>query len=80
MGYKKKPSFKYIYNGLSFGIAMAVTMYVLYLCGKWLDERFGTEPIFMLTGIVLSIAVSFIRMIAEVRTLDKETLEKKNKD
>ena len=71
MGYKKRPAFRYIYYGLSFGIAMAVTMYVLYLCGKWLDERFGTEPIFMLTGIILSIAVSFIRMIAEVRALDK---------
>ena len=80
MVYKKRPSFKYIYNGLSFSITMVVTMYVFYLCGKWLDERFGTGPIFMLIGIVLSIAVSFIKMIAEVKNLDKEALDKKKKD
>ena len=71
MGYKKRPSFRYIYYGLSYGIAMAVTMYVLYLCGKWVDERFGTAPLFMLTGILLSIAISFIRMLAGVRNKDK---------
>ena len=72
MGFKNSPAFKYINFGISFGITMAITVYVLYLGGKWLDNRLGTAPLFMFLGIVMAVAAVFKRLVADLKTLDKE--------
>ncbi len=77
MGYKKGPAFKYINFGLSFGVTMAITLYVLYKGGGWLDQRLGTSPVFMMIGIILAVAAVFKRMITDLKTLDKEAEEDK---
>lgn len=72
MGFKKSPVAKYINFGLSFGLTMAITVYLLYQGGKWLDNRFGTDPVFMFLGIVLGIAAVFKRLIADLKEMDKD--------
>ena len=72
MGFKKSPISKYINFGLSFGLTMAITLYLLYQGGKWLDNRLGSAPVFMFIGIVLAIAAVFKRLFAEIKMLDKD--------
>lgn len=78
MGFKKKPSssaMKYLNFGLSFGLTMAITVYLLSQGGKWLDNRFDTSPIFMSLGIILAIATVFKRLFTDIKTLDKDLSE-----
>lgn len=70
MGFKQRPSFKYINFGLSFGLTMAITVYLLYQGGKWLDNRLGTSPVFMFVGILLAVAAVFKRLLADLKTLE----------
>ncbi|MCR4440671.1 MAG: AtpZ/AtpI family protein [Peptococcaceae bacterium] len=72
MGFKQNPSFKYINFGLSFGLTMAITVYLLYQGGKWLDNRLGTAPVFMFVGIILAVATVFKRLLAELKTLERK--------
>jgi F0F1-type ATP synthase assembly protein I len=72
MGFKKSPAYKYINFGLSFGFTMAITVYLLYQGGKWLDNRFDSAPVFMMIGILLAIAAVFKRLFVEVKMLDKD--------
>lgn len=79
MGFKKSPTYKYINFGLSFGLTMAITLYLLYQGGKWLDNRFGSAPVFTFLGIVLAIAAVFKRLFTDIRMLDKD-LSQNNDD
>lgn len=72
MGFKKSPVYKYINFGLSFGLTMAITVYLLYQGGKWLDNRFDSAPLFMFIGIVLAIAAVFKRLFADVKMMDRD--------
>ena len=72
MGFKKSPAFKYVNFGVSFGLTMAITVYVLYLGGKWLDDRLGTAPLFVFLGVITGVAAVFKRLITDLKTLDKE--------
>lgn len=51
---------------ISFGLTMAISVYLLYLGGKWLDERLGTYPLFMFIGVVLAIASVFKRLYTDL--------------
>ncbi|HHX97156.1 MAG TPA: AtpZ/AtpI family protein [Clostridia bacterium] len=44
---------------------MALTVYLLYKLGTWLDNRLGTEPWFMLLGVFLAVATVFRQLIEE---------------
>ncbi|PKM90132.1 MAG: hypothetical protein CVU87_03260 [Firmicutes bacterium HGW-Firmicutes-12] len=72
MGFKKSPAYKYINFGLSFGLTMAITVYLLYQGGQWLDNRFDSAPVFMIIGIMLAIAAVFKRLFAEVKMMDRD--------
>jgi len=72
VSYKNSPAFKYINFGISFGLTLAITVYLLYRGGIWLDNKLGTAPVFMFCGILLAIASVFRRLIADLRTLDKK--------
>ncbi|MHB8157024.1 MAG: AtpZ/AtpI family protein [Desulfocucumaceae bacterium] len=77
---KSSPVQKYINFGLSFGLTMAITVYLLYQGGAWLDNRFNTAPVFMFIGILLAIAAVFKRLFAEVKMLDKDLSQDQNQD
>lgn len=80
MGYKDKSAFKYINFGISFGLTMGITVYLLYLGGKWLDSRLGTTPLFIMLGILLAIATVFRQLIGDIETLNDEITKAKSKD
>lgn len=79
MGSKYRHGYKYMNFALSFGLTMAITLYLFYNGGRWLDERLGTEPIFMFLGIILAIATVFKRLLTDIKTLDYEKDEKGKK-
>lgn len=72
MNPKKSNGLKYINFALSFGLTLIITIYLLYNGGKWLDKRLGTDPIFMILGILLAITTIFRQLIGEIKDLDKE--------
>jgi F0F1-type ATP synthase assembly protein I len=37
------------------GFAIAIPLGLLFLGGLWLDERLGTQPLFMMVGILLGL-------------------------
>lgn len=69
---KKNKGLEYLNFALSFGLTLVITTYVLYLGGSWLDKKLGTAPVFMVLGILLSIATVFRQLINEVKDLEKE--------
>lgn len=77
MGFKKSPAYKYINYGLSFGLTMVITLYLLSQGGKWLDNRLGTYPLFMIIGILLAIGAVFKQMITDLLREEKDDSSKK---
>jgi len=80
MVFKQKPSYKYLNFAISFGLTMAITVYLLFQGGKWLDNRLNTAPVFMLLGILLAIATVFKRLFVELKTLDDNSRNDDDED
>ncbi len=62
---------RYANFAISFGITMALSIFLGFYGGSWLDRRFGTSPWFLLTGILLGVAVSFKALLSELTVLQK---------
>jgi F0F1-type ATP synthase assembly protein I len=69
---------KYFGFALSFGLTMALTVYLLFKGGQWLDNKLGTEPLFMMLGVLLAIGAVFKNLFAELKILER--LEKKDRE
>ncbi len=41
------------------GISMIIPIFLCILAGRWLDERFGTGPLFLFIFIILGALTSF---------------------
>lgn len=54
---------RYSAVGIEFGLGAALG----YLAGRWLDRRFGTEPVFTLVLLLLGIAAAFTSLFRIVR-------------
>ena len=39
------------------------------LGGKWIDEKLGTEPAFLITGLVLGIALAFLGVYNTIKPI-----------
>jgi len=79
---KKNDGFKYLNFGLSFGLTLAVALYLLYKGGAWLDQRLGTEPLFTALGVVLALATVFRQIVGEICELgqkDDQEVQEENK-
>lgn len=50
-----------------FGYTIAVPLIALVLAGRFLDKKFDSSPLLLLTGIVLSIIVSSIVLLIKVK-------------
>lgn len=48
---------------MQLGFTIAIPLVVLALLGRMLDNRFGTHPWLLLTGIILSMAISSILVV-----------------
>jgi F0F1-type ATP synthase assembly protein I len=66
MSTKKDNALKYLNFALSFGLTLLITLYFLYKGGVWLDQRLGTDPLFMILGVFLALATVFRQLITEV--------------
>jgi F0F1-type ATP synthase assembly protein I len=70
---KNKNSEYQLFNFVfSFGMTLALTLYLTYQGGTWLDRRFNTEPGFML--ILVSLGV-----VATLRVLLKDLMNEYGK-
>jgi hypothetical protein len=69
MSFKKKENnvLKYLNLAISFGLTLAITVYLLYKGGVWLDNHLGTEPFFMILGVFLALATIFWQLIDEFK-------------
>lgn len=67
---------------LELGFIIAIPIVVFGLLGKYLDERFGADPIFKLAGLVLAITVTTIwltRRFSEIFRAMKESSKQNEK-
>lgn len=66
---------------LQFGIQLALTMVVPVLVGFWLDDRLGTFPWLLITGVVfgmLSAGWTIYKLVYELELEDKKRKARKN--
>lgn len=47
------------FAGLSLGIEMVLSVVIVGALGRWVDERFKTEPTFLILGVALGAAAGF---------------------
>jgi len=47
----------------SIGIELAVTIIAGFYVGKWLDNRFHTEPWFLVVGILMGLLIGMLGVI-----------------
>lgn len=63
---------KYWQIGITFGLSIGLTIYILgILLGGYLDDRFASEPLYMIIGTVVAILASFYRLIHDLSKLDR---------
>ena len=67
----------YVYFGISFGITMVVSIYFGYQGGLWLDQKYATDPIFTLLGVLAGVFVSFMSLMDKLKIMDKFDKNKK---
>lgn len=50
-----------------FGYTITIPLIALALAGRFLDKKFNSSPLLLLTGIVLSLIVSSIVLLIKVK-------------
>lgn len=63
--------FRMVNLAFELGFIIALPLVGLALAGKWLDERFGTEPWLTLAGILLAIVATTIWLIKKFKEMIK---------
>ena len=57
---------------LTLGIEFAFSVLVFVLLGRWLDEKFETQPIYTISFILFSVIGGFVRMFFKINYLGKK--------
>ena len=70
-GRSDPPSTSYRTIGPLFGagIQLALAVVAMFFLGRWLDEKFGTQPWLMIAGSLIGVSgglISFVRTVSEV--------------
>jgi F0F1-type ATP synthase assembly protein I len=52
---------------LNLGIAIVMPLLAFLFTGRFLDRRFGTEPVLMLVGIGLAFVITMVLLVVIVR-------------
>ena len=71
---------KYASLGISLVLTTAVYLFLGYRAGTWLDGRWGTEPTFLIVGIVLGMILSVVSMVKELMMLERSRTAPGRKD
>jgi ATP synthase protein I len=67
---------KYGSIGVAWAVSTALYLYLGYAGGTWLDEKWGTTPVFLIAGLLLALTLSLQSLAATVRALAKEMSRK----
>lgn len=62
---------KYANFALSFGVTMAISLFFGYYAGNQLDKKLGTEPWFLVLGILIGTALAFYSLFKEIQVLER---------
>lgn len=54
------------------GVEMLASIFGVAWLGKWLDERWGTEPILLLIGIMGGLVLGYISVFVTIKAYLKE--------
>jgi ATP synthase protein I len=69
---------------LTLGLQLSLTVVAFFFLGKWLDQKFGTDPWLMLVCLAVGVAgglIKFFRTVVAIgRESDREAGEGKNGD
>lgn len=57
---------------LTMGIQLALGVVVLFFVGRWLDEKLGTSPWFMLVGLFIGAVGGIFNFVRMATQLGKE--------
>ena len=58
--------------GLQFGISAAVPLLLFVLAGRFLDRVFGTSPLFLIIGVVVSLFCTVLLIARQVRVVTED--------
>jgi len=65
---------------VGFGLTLGISIYILgFLVGAYFDERFNSQPVFLIIGTLLAIASSFYRLIRDLNACYGKKANKKEK-
>ena len=62
---------RYANMAMSFGVTMAVSVFLGFWGGNWLDRRFGTGPWLMVAGLLLGVGIAFKNLLDELEIFTK---------
>lgn len=54
------------------GLSLVIPPVLGYFAGRWLDGRFGTDPILSMIGLMVGIVLGFVEMIHVLRQIERE--------
>jgi ATP synthase protein I len=57
---------------LGSGIQLAASVIIMFFIGRWLDDRCGTTPWLMVTGIFIGIGAGLTSFIRTVNEMEKK--------
>ena len=57
---------------LTLGLQLAISVVVMFFLGRWLDQKLGTEPWLMITGLALGVAGGFVYFFRTVIAIGKQ--------
>ncbi len=54
------------------GLSLVIPPVMGYFAGRWLDGRFGTEPVISMIGLVVGIVLGFVEMVPILHQIERE--------
>ncbi|MEJ5252939.1 MAG: AtpZ/AtpI family protein [Chthonomonadetes bacterium] len=54
------------------GLSLVVPPVLGYFAGRWLDGRFGTDPILSMVGLIVGIILGFVEMVQVLKQIERE--------
>lgn len=79
MANRRRLELGYLNLALTFGLSLAVYLWLAFKAGNYLDARFGTEPLLTFLTILAAIGFSFYTLIAQVEKLSRQEKDREKK-